>query len=49
MTVPAGLYGANAATFFVPKGVARPSGQLGHSKIYDFNTMTCVGLTCRME
>lgn len=46
MQVPAGLYGAHAVTFFVPKGVPRPSGNLGHSRIHDFNTLTCAGLTC---
>ena len=49
MKIPAGLYGAHSATFFVPKGTARPAGNLGHSKIYDFNTLTCAGLTCRAE
>ena len=44
--LPAGLYGANSATFFVPKGVPRPSGNLGHSTLYDFNTMTCAGIPC---
>ena len=48
MRLPAGLYGAHSATFFVPKGVQRPSGDPGHSAIYDFNTMTCVGAVCRM-
>ncbi len=47
--VPAGLYGANAVTFFVPKGVQRPSGNLGHSQLYDFNTLTCAGATCGMH
>jgi len=49
MQIPAGLYGAHSATFFVPKSVPRPTGNLGHSKIYDFNTLTCAGLTCREE
>ncbi len=49
MVVPAGLYGANAATFFAPRGVPRPTGNLGHSHLYDFNTLTCAGLTCRDE
>src|SRR5688572_18157081 len=30
-TFPAGLYGGNSATFFVPKGVRRPTGNPGHS------------------
>jgi hypothetical protein len=44
--LPAGLYGAHSATFFVPKGVPRPSGELGHSVLYDFNTLTCAGTFC---
>ncbi len=46
-TLPAGLYGAHSATFFVPKGVPRPRGTLGHSTLYDFNTLTCAGVACR--
>jgi hypothetical protein len=45
-TLPAGLYGAHSATFFVPKGVPRPEGTLGHSTVYDFNTRTCAGVAC---
>jgi hypothetical protein len=45
-TLPAGLYGANSATFFVPRGVPRPTGERGHSTIYDFNTMGCAGVMC---
>lgn len=48
-TFPSGLYGANAATFFVPKGVPRPTGERGHSTIYDFNTMGCAGVACRND
>lgn len=44
--LPGGSHGAHSATFFVPKGVARPTGDPGHSVIYDFNTMTCAGLAC---
>lgn len=47
--LPGGLYGAHSATFFVPKGVARPTGNPGHSEIYDFNTMTCAGPACGIE
>jgi hypothetical protein len=46
MTIPAGLYGAHAATFFLLHGVPYPKGKLGHSKLYDFNTLTCHGVTC---
>jgi hypothetical protein len=44
--LPAGLYGAHSATFFVPKGVPPPVGNPGHSAIYDFNTMKCQGGIC---
>jgi hypothetical protein len=44
--LPEGLYGAHSATFFVPRGVARPTGNLGHSVLYDFNTLTCAGTFC---
>jgi hypothetical protein len=43
---PAGLYGAHSAIFYVPKGVPRPSGQPGHSSVYDFNTIDCRGPSC---
>jgi len=44
--LPAGMYGGNMAEFYVPKGVDLPSGELGHSTIYDFNTLTCSGSLC---
>ncbi|MBB2496135.1 lysozyme inhibitor LprI family protein [Aquipseudomonas ullengensis] len=44
--LPAGLYGAHLATFFLPKGVPYPEGELGHSTLYDFNTETCRGAGC---
>lgn len=47
--VPSGLYGAHAAKFYVPRGVPRPTGELGHSAIYDFNTRTCAGVTCNFN
>ena len=37
---PAGLYGAHGATFIVPQGVATPTGNPGHSSIFDLNTST---------
>jgi len=49
MAMPAGLYGAHSVTLFVPKGVPRPTGELGHSRLLDFNTVTCAGATCRFE
>jgi hypothetical protein len=45
-TFPAGLYGGNSASFFVPKGVPRPTGNPGHSAVYDFNTLKCSGALC---
>jgi len=38
-TYPSGLYGDNAATFFIPDGVPAPKGNPGHSAIFDFNTL----------
>lgn len=48
-TYPAGLYGGNSATFFIPKGVPRPSGNPGHSTVYDLDTLSCQGTdpSCR--
>lgn len=46
-TYPSGLYGAHAATFFIPAGVPIPSGNPGHSAVYDFNTLRCRGALCR--
>lgn len=48
-TLPEGLYGAHSGTFFVPKGVPRPRGTLGHSTLYDFNTLTCTGTGCERD
>lgn len=45
-TFPEGLYGAHSGTFFVPKGVQIPKGNPGHSVIYDFNTLQCIGFSC---
>jgi|GEM_PF-2414747 len=45
-TYPAGLYGGNSATFIIPKGIPRPSGNPGHSAVYDFNTLNCQGPLC---
>jgi hypothetical protein len=45
-TFPSGLYGAHSATFFIPKGVPIPKGDLGHSTIFDFNTLSCIGTSC---
>lgn len=48
-TLPEGLYGGHSATFFVEKGVPVPTGNLGHSTLYDFNTMTCKGTACNIN
>ena len=47
--LPAGLYGAHSATFFLPKGVPMPSGNLGHSSVFDYNSMECSGALCRVS
>lgn len=47
-TYPAGLTGANAATFIVPAGVPSPSGDSGHSRVFDLNKgLDCDGAQCR--
>jgi hypothetical protein len=43
---PRGLYGPDAAIFYVPKGVPLPEGERGHSTIYDLNSMSCIGPMC---
>ena len=40
-TYPTGLYGADSVVYFIAKGVPRPKGNPGHSRIYDFNTLQC--------
>jgi hypothetical protein len=44
--LPAALYGRDAATFLIPKGVPRPTGNLGQSTMWDFNTGRCSGMMC---
>ncbi|UOO89281.1 J domain-containing protein [Vitreoscilla massiliensis] len=43
MTIPAGLYGAHSVEFLLPKGIQKPSGNLGHSTIYDLSNGQCYG------
>ena len=43
---PGGLFGGDSAVFFIPRGVPLPTGKLGHSTIYDFNALSCVGSLC---
>lgn len=40
---PSGLYGGHSAIFIIPKGVKRPSGDPGHSSVYDMNDLSCGG------
>ncbi|UPT78195.1 hypothetical protein MN086_03385 [Sulfurovum sp. XGS-02] len=47
ITIPTSFYQKDSATFFLEKGVPYPDGKLGHSKLYDFNTMSCQGFGCR--
>ncbi len=47
-TIPAGLYGAHSVSFFLQKGVPYPKGNLGHSRLYDFNNLGCTGPACGM-
>lgn len=44
--IPAGLYGGNSVTFFLPEGVPYPDGTLGHSRLYDFNSLVCGEASC---
>lgn len=40
---PSGLFGEASSTFFIPKGVPKPTGNPGHSNIYDFNDLKIQG------
>lgn len=40
---PPGLYGLDAVAFYVPKGIPVPTGNPGHARVYDLNTLKCVG------
>lgn len=44
--VPAGLYGAHSTSFYVPKGIPTPTGNLGHSTVYNYNDLSCTGSDC---
>lgn len=39
-TYPGGLYGGHSATFYIPKGVPLPTGDYGHSRVYDLNSIS---------
>lgn len=43
ITIPAGLYGGHSATFFLEEDVPFPKGDLGHSTLYNFATLSCQG------
>lgn len=47
--IPAGLYGAHAATFLVAPGVPAPTGEPGHSQVRFMENGQCVGATCGMR
>jgi hypothetical protein len=46
--IPAGLYGAHLAVFYVAEGVPLPTGDPGHSPIYDMNSGRCLAAICGM-
>lgn len=46
---PSGLHGAHLAVFYVPRGVAEPTGNPGHSSVFDIASGTCRGSMCRIE
>jgi hypothetical protein len=39
-TYPGGLYGGHSATFYIPQGVPLPTGDYGHSRVYDLNSIS---------
>lgn len=39
-TYPSGLVNEYRVVFFIPTGVPEPSGEIGHSALYDFRTLT---------
>jgi len=43
ITLPDRLNGGNLATFFIKEGVPYPDGDIGHSSIYEFDTMSSYG------
>ncbi|MDR0761731.1 MAG: hypothetical protein LBF13_01630 [Campylobacteraceae bacterium] len=45
-TLPAGLYGAHSVNLILKEGVPFPSGELGHSCLFDLNTYKTHGATC---
>ncbi len=52
MELPTGLYGGNGGyfVFIVPKGVARPTGDPGHTTVLDLNSSNpCIGVQCQIR
>jgi hypothetical protein len=47
--IPAGLHGGHSVCFILPKGVPTPTGDLGHSALFDLATGKCEGVTCRIR
>lgn len=48
-TYPGGLYGGHSATFYISEGVPLPTGDYGHSRVYDLNSISLectAGSTC---
>ena len=39
-TYPSGLVNEYRVVFFSPRGIAEPNGEIGHSALYDFETLT---------
>lgn len=45
---PAALNGSNSVNFFIDRGVPLPTGDPGHSGVFDINSGTCLSITCRI-
>lgn len=45
--LPDNLSGNSTATFFIPQGTPRPTGNFGQSTLYDFETLSCQGPLCK--
>ena len=43
---PEDLAGGNSVFFFLERGVASPTGDMGHSTLHNFNTGQCKGHSC---
>jgi hypothetical protein len=47
--IPAGLHGGHSVCFILPKGVPAPTGDLGHSALFNLANGRCEGVTCRIR